>query len=113
MRRLVWAAVVLTLVAGAAQAVYNASVYEVLSPFPLSWTRDPVEIELLELLRTRETLAGRLAATRRIESASRLGVLTPGTAGEEIRAELAALDRRIEAVRVELAARRGGTGAGR
>ena len=103
MSRLVGLAVVLALVGGGAMTLYNLYVYEVVSPVPLSWTHSPAEVELAELLRTRETLTRRLASARRVGSASGLAVITQENPGAEIEAELAALDRRIAAVRAELA----------
>ena len=106
MGRLIGLSLVLALLAGAVMTVYNVYLYEVLSPFPLSWTHSPAELELVELLHTREALTRRLASARRIGSASGLAVLAPETPGAEVEAELAALDRRIAALRAELAAGR-------
>jgi hypothetical protein len=104
MGRLVGLGLVLALLAGGAVGLYNAWVYEVLSPFPLAWTHEPAELELVELLRMREALTRRLASARRIESASGLAVLAPGAAGAEVEAELAAVDQRIAELRARLAA---------
>jgi hypothetical protein len=98
---------VLALLAGVGVTIHNVYVYEVLSPFPLSWTHDPEEFELVELLRTREALTRRLASARRIGSTSGVAVLTTEAPGAEVEAQLAALDRRITALRAKLATKPG------
>lgn len=103
MGRLIGLTLVLALVAGAGTTIYNVYLYEVLSPFPLSWTHSPVELELVDLLRAREALTRRLASARRVGSAGGLAVLTQEAPGAEVEAELAALDRKIAALRAELA----------
>ena len=113
MGRPVGVALTVAVLAGGAMSVYNAYLYEVFSPFPLSWTHDPAELELLELLRTRETMTQRLASARRIGSASGLAALATEAPGAEIEAELAAVDQRIAALRTTLAAGRGAPAAGR
>jgi hypothetical protein len=106
MGRLVGLGLVLALLAGGAMTVYNLYLYEVVSPVPLSWTHSPAELELVELLRTREALVRRLGSARRIGSASGLAVLTQEKPGAEVEAELAMLDRRIGALQAEVAAGR-------
>jgi hypothetical protein len=101
--RLVGLVLVLTLLAGAAMSVYNVYRYEVLSPFPLSWTHDPADLELVELMQTHEALTQRLGSTRRIEGASGLAVLAPDGSGAEIEAELAVLDQKIAVLRARVA----------
>jgi hypothetical protein len=102
--RLALLAVLVGLAAGAV-AAYNAAVYEVLEPFPVAWTRDGAELELLRLERARRELAGRLGATRRVAGLSGLASLTPADPARDEAAELAALDRRIAALRAEIARR--------
>lgn len=103
MGKLIGLTLVLALVAGAAITLYNMYAYEVLSPFPLAWTHSADELELVELLWTREALTRRLGSERRIGSASGLAVLAPETPGTGVEAELATLDRRIAALRAKLA----------
>src|SRR5215468_10972972 len=103
MGRLVGWILVLAVLAGVTTAIYNVYVYEVLSPFPLSWTHSPLELELVELLRSREVLVRRLASGRRIGSMSGLAIVAPETKDTDGEAELAALDGRIAAVRAQLA----------
>jgi hypothetical protein len=103
-------ALLLTLLTGAAITLYNVYLYEVLSPFPLSWVRDPADLELVELLRAREALALRVASARRIGSASGLALLASESPSAEVEAELAILDQKIAVLRAKLAARRGAPG---
>jgi hypothetical protein len=98
---------ILVALAGGAVAAYNAAVYEVLEPLPVAWTRDPLALELLELERTRRGVAGRIGASRRVAGLSGLATLDPADPAGDAAAELAALDRRIAALRAEIA-RRGG-----
>ena len=104
MGRLIGLALVLALVTGGAMALYNLYAYEVVSPFPLAWTHSADELELIELVRTREALARRQGSERRIGSATGLAVLAPENPGTGVEAELAALDRQIAALRAKLAA---------
>ena len=106
MGRLIGLALVLVLLAGGAMTLYNMFAYQVLSPLPLEWTHSPAEMELLELQRTREALARRLASERRIGSMSGLAVIAPESQGSNAEAELAVLDRRIAALRAQLGAGR-------
>jgi hypothetical protein len=106
MGRLIGLTLVLAILAGGAMTLYNMFAYEVLSPLPLEWTHSPAEMELLELLRTREALTRRLASERRIGSASGLAVVAPESQGSNVEAELAALDGRIAALRAQLSAGR-------
>jgi hypothetical protein len=104
--KLIGLTLVLALVAGAATTLYNMYAYEVLSPFPLTWTHSGDELELVELIRTREALTRRVGSERRIGSASGLAVLATEAPGTGVEAELAALDHRIAALRARLAAGR-------
>lgn len=104
MGRLIGLTLVVALLAGGAMILYNMYAYEVLSPVPLAWTHSPAEMELVELLRTREALTRRLASERRIGSASGLALVAPESTGSEVEAELAVLDRRIAALREQLGA---------
>src|SRR5262245_53155263 len=103
MGRLIGWILVLAVLVGVTTAIYNLYVFEVLSPFPLSWTHRPLELELVELERTREALVRRLASARRIGSLSGLANVAPETKDSESEAELAALDGRIAALRTKLA----------
>jgi hypothetical protein len=106
MTRLVWFVVLIAVVAGGATAAYNVLRYEVLQPVPLAWNHSPQALELLELERHRRGLVARLASIERIRSVGGLH-LPLETAGDERRAleaELAALDARIETLRVAIQA---------
>lgn len=94
-------------VAGAGFAGYNAFYYETLQPFPLAWNHDAEEQGLLELLRLRREVEGRLGSIQRTVRAGGLHLPPEVTGGpsEALGAELEALDARIAALRATLRAR--------
>lgn len=95
-----------TLLFGAAVAGYNALHYEVLQPVPVTWTHLPEEIAVLELERARRTLVGRLGSAQRVGTlgGGRLPLETTEGQAADLRSELAALDRQLEALRARAAA---------
>ena len=108
MAKLAAALVLLIALGGGATLAYNVVRYGVADPRPLTWTRRPTEIRLLELRREREGLAARAGAEGRVASLAGmpLGASTesggPGTLPEA----LAALDRQIAALEAAVAAGR-------
>jgi len=100
-------------VAGAGFTGYHAVRYDLLQPFPLAWNHLPEEVELLELEYLRRGLVAKLGSAERISSLSGLHMpLAPGSPGEELKAELAALDARIGTLRARVRAIKERTGAG-
>jgi hypothetical protein len=99
------AVALLAALSAGAVTVYNAAVHEVLEPLPVTWTRTAEELEILELERARRGLADRLGSTRRVVGLSGFAAVGPQDPGADLAAELAALDRRIAALRAELARR--------
>jgi len=90
---------VLALAAGAV-AAYNAFVYEIVQPFPLSWNHGADELRLIELERERRQLAGRLGAGQRVMGLA--GVPQIGAPDENEKAALARLDGEIAALRARI-----------
>jgi hypothetical protein len=60
------ALVLVAALAGAAVAAYNAVVYEVVQPVPLSWNHSADELRLIGLERERQNLAARLGGNQRV-----------------------------------------------
>jgi hypothetical protein len=104
--KLVGFVVFAALVAGAGFAAYNQFQYELLQPYPVSWNHGPREHELLQLSRERRGLVARIASAQRIGSIGglRLPLETTAEHQEALKAELAALDARIAALRAAIGA---------
>jgi len=84
----------------AAVAAYNAFVYELVQPFPLSWTHSEDELRLIALERERRSLVARSGAGRRVTSLA--GVPQIGVPDESENAALARLDGEIAALRARI-----------
>ncbi|HSE95672.1 MAG TPA: hypothetical protein VLD61_07245 [Methylomirabilota bacterium] len=95
---------------GAAVAGYNALHYEILQPVPVTWTHLPEEIAVLDLERDRRILVGRMGSAQRVGAigAARLPIETTEGHAADLRTELAALDRQLDALRTRAAAARAG-----
>ena len=89
--------------AGAAVAAYNAFVYEVVQPLPLSWTHGVDELRLLELERERRSLVARLGTGQRVTSLA--GAPQIGAPDDGEKAALARLDGEIAALRARIASK--------
>ena len=93
---------------GGVFSVYNAYQYERFQPYPIAWSHDAQQIEVLELERVRRELAGRLASVRRTTGGA-VGGLMPPAVGDDamtrLAGELQALDARIATLRAALGAR--------
>lgn len=85
----------LAVLLGATTLAYNVFRFDVMDPLPLSWTRRPEEVRLIELRRERRLLAARLGGGRRVSSLAGMPA-DGGEAGDEgLRAELDRLDEQI------------------
>ena len=95
----------LLLVALAAGAVtaYNAAVFGVAQPVPLSWNHSEDELRLIALEGERRDLAARLGAGQRATSLA--GAPQIGAPSEDEQATLARLDREIAGLRARIQAR--------
>jgi hypothetical protein len=87
--------------AGGAFAAYNASVYEVVQPYPLGWNHSADELRLIELERERRQLGARLGAGQRAMSLA--GAPQLGAPDADDKAALARLDGEIAALRARIA----------
>lgn len=94
------ALVLVVAVSAAAVAAYNAFVYEVVQPLPLSWNHSVDELRLIELERERRNLVAKLGANRRVTSLA--GAPQIGVPDEEEKAALARLDAEIAALRARI-----------
>ncbi len=90
---------VVALAAGAV-AAYNAFVFEVVQPFPLSWNHSVDELRLIELERERRGLAAKLGAGQRAMSLA--GAPQVGVPDEDEKAAIARLDGEIAALRARI-----------
>jgi hypothetical protein len=97
--------VVLVLLVAVAVAGYNAFVFGVVQPFPLSWNHGADELRLVDLERERGRLASKLGAGQRVTSLA--GVPQVGAPADDEKAALAQLDAEIASLRarIESAAR--------
>jgi hypothetical protein len=96
------ALVLVVALAGAAVAAYNAVVYEVVQPVPLSWNHSADELRLIGLERERRNLVAKLGANQRVGSVA--GVPQMGAPDDSEKAALARLDGEIAALRARIAA---------
>jgi hypothetical protein len=88
---------------GGAVAAYNASMYEIVQPIPLSWNHDADELRLIHLEQARHRLLSRIGAGQRVTSLA--GVPPMGAPDEQDRETLARLDAEIATLRARVAAR--------
>jgi hypothetical protein len=96
------ALVLVVALAGAAVAAYNAVVYEVVQPVPLSWNHSVDELRLIELERERRNLVAKLGGNQRVTSLA--GAPQIGAPDETEKAALARLDGEIAALRARISA---------
>jgi hypothetical protein len=96
------ALVFIVALAGAAVAAYNAVVYDLVQPVPLSWNHSADELRLIELERERQNLAAKLGANQRVGSLA--GAPQIGAPDESEKAALARLDGEIAALRARISA---------
>jgi hypothetical protein len=87
---------------GGAVAAYNASMYEIVQPIPLSWNHSADELRLIRLEQARRRLVSRMGTGQRVTSLAGAPLL--GAPDDQDREALARLDAEIAILRTRVAA---------
>ena len=94
------ALVLVVALSAATVTAYNAFVYELVQPVPLSWNHSVDELRLIGLERERRNLVAKLGTGQRVTSLA--GAPQIGVVDENEKAALARLDGEIAALRARI-----------